>query len=280
MANRPSRASDLIGEVLARGGLKRGVKRAEAVLLWRHVVGPAVAKFSQATSLKDGILFVEVPDSETAMHLSLQRQKFLDVYRAKFKMGEVREIRFRVGRRRDEAADEEPKLDIPPDPRALALLAKALSRLDLPDHLAQPTMRAAKAMLSYRARKEAEGWKPCPICEGLTPAGGLCATCRRYGEEAKVKRATTTLAVSPDEVTPLLSFEERQVAVYHAKRYLTERMLELLPQVLADPTMKPYLLAAARCYLAHQLGKPLAEVSEDDLVHLDGRVARVLGRWR
>jgi hypothetical protein len=280
MANRPSRAGDLIGEVLARGGLKRGVKRAEAVLLWPHVVGYEVAKFSQATSLKDGILFVEVPDSETAMHLSLQRQKFLDVYRAKFKLTEVREIRFRVGRRREERMAEEPRLEVPPDPRALAHLARSLAGLNLPDSLAQPTMRAAKAMLSYRARKEAEGWKPCPICEGLTPRGQICETCKRYGEMERVKRATHALAVNPDEPTPLLSFEERQVAIFHAKSYLEEKMLELLPQVLADPAMKPYLLAAARCYLAHHLGKPLAEVTEDDLFGLDSRVARALGRWR
>lgn len=280
MANRPSRVSDLIGEVFTRGGLKRGVKRAEAVLLWPHVVGLGVSKFSRAASLKDGILFVEVSDSETAMHLSLQRQRFLDVYRAKFRIKDVREIRFRVGRPVEpEPPQAPPEPEIPPDPRALALLARALANLKLPGALEQPTMQAAKAMLAYRARRLAGGWKACPICEALTPTGEICETCVRYSQQERVRRAAHLLAVQPDEPTPLLSLDERQVAAYQARAYLEERLRELLPQVLADPAMKPYLLAAARCFLAHKLGKRLAEVSEEDFDRLDGRIARALGRW-
>ena len=51
-----------------------------------------VARFSEAKALQDGTLYVEVPDSETAMHLSMQRQRFLDVYRGRFSVREVREI--------------------------------------------------------------------------------------------------------------------------------------------------------------------------------------------
>ncbi|MDQ3460490.1 MAG: DUF721 domain-containing protein [Deinococcota bacterium] len=280
MATRPSRVGDLIGEVFARGGMKRGVRRAEAVLLWPHVAGTGVAKFSKAASLRDGVLFVEVPDSETAMHLSLQRQRFLDVYRGKFAIKDVREIRFRVGRRAEpEGVREPPGPEIPADPRALALLARELSNLDLPDSLARPTLQAAKSMLAYRARRLADGWRACPICAALTPAGEVCETCRRYGEQERVRRAAQRLAVQPDEPTPLLSAEERQVAAYRARGYLEEQLSELLPQVLADPAMKPFFLAAARCYLAHELGKRLSEVDDDDFDRLDGRIARALGRW-
>lgn len=141
-------------------------------------------------------------------------------------------------------------------------------------------MKAAKAMLAYRARRLAEGWVPCPVCEALVPKGALCTTCARYAGSVKVKRASRALAVRPDQETPLLSDEERQVAVLLAKSYLQEKLQELLPQVLADPTFKPHLERAARCFLAHTLDKPLADVSEDDLSRLDPRVARALGRWR
>lgn len=278
MRSRASRVGDLIGEVFARGGMKRGVKRAQAVLLWPHVAG-SVARFSAAASLKDGVLFVEVPDSETAMHLSLQRQRFLDVYRGKFGVKDVREIRFRVGRRAEPERVQAPEPELPPDPRALALLARELTELELPEALMKPTMRAAKSMLAYRARRIRDGWKACPICEALTPAGEVCETCLRYGAQERVRRAVHLLAVQPDEPTPLLSPEERQVAVFYARRYLAERLFELLPQVLADPAMRPYLLAAARCFLAHKLGKRLAEIDDDDFDRLDGRVARALGRW-
>ena len=43
--------SDVLAEVFKRGGMKRAVRRAEAVLLWRQVVGPEVAKFTEAKSL-------------------------------------------------------------------------------------------------------------------------------------------------------------------------------------------------------------------------------------
>lgn len=81
--------ADLLAEVFKKGGLRRGVRRAEAVLLWPQVVGPEVAKFTEAKTLQDGVLIVEVPDSETAMHLSFQRQKFLHVYRAKFGVRDI-----------------------------------------------------------------------------------------------------------------------------------------------------------------------------------------------
>lgn len=272
--------ADLLAEVFKKGGLKRGVRRAEAVLLWPQVVGPKVAKFTEAKTLQDGVLFVEVSDSETAMHLSFQRQKFLNVYQAKFGVRDVREVRFRTGRR---TAPEPPQAEAQgaqPDPKALADLSRHLSAADLPDPLTQSAMRAAKAMLVWRAQREAEGWVGCAICGALTPQKGLCSTCARYSGSVKIQTASRTLAVAPQSETPLLSDDERAVAVFLAKGYLERRLQELLPQVLADPTYRAHLEHAARCYLAHLLGKPLSDVSEADLSRLDARVARALGRWQ
>lgn len=280
MSNKPSNVADVLAEVFKRGGMKRGVKRAEAVLLWPQVVGPSVAKFTTARSVQDGTLFVEVPDSETAMHLSFQRQKFLNVYRAKFGVKDVREVRFRVGR---QAAPDEPKpkpAQTPVDPKALATLARQLGELDLPEDLSRPTMRAAKAMLAYRSRRLAEGWTPCLICDTLIQSGKLCTTCERYSQSRLIRDSSRQLAVDPTHATPMLSDDERKVAVHLAGSYLKDKLQELLPQVLADPTFKPHLESAARCHLAHFLNKPLADVSETDFDRLDSRVARALGRWR
>lgn len=274
--------SDVLAEVFKRGGMKRGVRRAEAVLLWPQVAGLDVAKFAQAKSLKDGTLFVEVTDSETAMHLSFQREKFLNVYRGKFGVKDVREIRFRVGSARKKEAREppEPHAHAPIDARALSSLAKHLGELELPDHLSQPAMKAAKAMLALRARREAEGWRPCPICDAMSEKGGACESCRRYAAMPKVQRASTTLATNPGAATPLLSEEERAVAVHLASDYLREKLQELLPQVLADPSLKTQLETLAQCYLAHTLGKTRDQLSEEDYAQLEPRIARALGRWR
>lgn len=271
--------NDLLAEVFKKGRLKRGVKRAEAVLLWPQVVGAKVAKFSEAKTLQDGVLYVDVPDSETGMHLSFQRQKFVNVYRAKFGVTDVKDVRFRTGRRAIEEAPAPPPAPIPVDSKALANLARSVSQAELSDELTQSAMQAAKSMLTWRAARAAEGWTPCLICGTLTPAPGFCSTCARYAKFPKVRSASRTLAVAPGQATPLLSDDERAVAVYQAKAYLTEKVQELLPQVLADPTLKSHLEFAARCYLAHLLTKPLADVSEADLSRLDARIARALGRW-
>ena len=280
MTDKPSFVADVLAEVFKRGGMRRGVKRAEAVLLWPQVVGANVARFTTARSVQGGTLFVEVPDSETAMHLSFQRQKFLNVYRAKFGVKDVKEVRFRVGRPSAPDAPEEKPAEAPVDPKALATIARQLGALDLPDDLSGPTMQAAKAMLAYRSRRVAEGWTPCAICDTLVQSGALCTTCARYAESRLIRRSSHQLAVDPTQATPMLSDDERQVAVYLARNYLKEKLQELLPQVLADPTYKPHLESAARCYLAHLLEKPLAGVSEEDFDRLDARVARALGRWR
>jgi len=276
----PSRdVSDLLAEVFKKGGLKRGVKRAEAVLLWPQVVGAKAAKFTEAKTLQDGVLFVEVSDSETAMHLSFQRQKFVNVYQAKFGVQGVKDVRFRTGRRPLLEVSAPPPVTVQPDPRALAELARSVSQAELSDDLTRSAMQAAKAMLTWRAAREADGWVPCLVCAVLTPTRGFCTTCARYAGFPKVRSASRTIAVAPEQATPLLSDDERAVAVYQAREYLTEKLQELLPQALADPAYKPHLEFAARCYLAHLLDKPLVDVSENDLSRLDARIARALGRW-
>lgn len=274
------RVAEVLGAVFSRSGIKRQIKRAEAVLLWPQVVGSEVAQFTLARSLQDGVLLVEVADSETAMHLSFTRQKFLDVYRAKFGIKEVQDIRFRVGRVAEATSAPTLQTEVTADPKALAALARQLGALNLPDALAQPAIKAAKAMLAYRARRQAEGWRPCPICEALSPDGTLCSTCLRYSATSPVREAAQLLAAQPHGATPLLSAEERAVACYLARRLLEELLLKLLPQVLADSAQRGALELTARCYLAHCLDRSLEAITEDDFEHLDPRVARALGRWK
>jgi hypothetical protein len=270
--------SNILAEVFKRSGMKRAVRRAEAVLLWQQVAGPEVSRFTEAKSLKDGVLWVEVPDSETGMHLMLQRQRFLDVYRGKFGVRDVQEIRFRVGRPsvqvpRAATAQKTPQVD----PLALAKFARTLS--SLPEPLVEPAMQAAKSLLLYRESKLAEGWQTCPLCEALTPEAGLCHTCQRYATDPKVARASQALAVNPQAPTPLLSDEERQVASHLAQDYLLKTLNTLLPHVLADPTYRLEFETVARCYVAHKLNKSLSAVEDADFDMLDSRVARALGRW-
>ncbi len=273
--------SDILGEVFRRAGMKRGVRRAEAVLLWPQVVGREVAGFTTARALKDGVLYVDVTDSETGMHLSLQRQRFLDVYRVRFEVRDVRDIRFRAGRPDPPAPASQARPIGPqngaPDARALAALARELGARELPAPVAGAALQAGRALLAYRARRLAEGWRPCPTCSALTADGGLCAACRRYAADGRVRDASRTLAMRPGAPTPALGEEERAVAERLAADYLDRALHELLPRVVSDPSLKAQLLSAARCRAALAAGTTAEAVTDDDLARLDARVRRVLG---
>ena len=132
-------------------------------------------------------------------------------------------------------------------------------------------------MLGYRARRRSEGWQPCPTCGALVPEPGLCDACSRYAAGGRVNDAARELAVRPGALTPQLGEQERAVAEHLAERALDATLVELLPQVLADPALKPQLERAARCRAALAAGKALDDVEADDLLYLPERVRRVLG---
>ena len=273
--------ADVLAEIFRRGGMKRAVRRAEAVLLWPQAVGPELARFSEAKTLRDGTLIVEVSDSETAMHLSLQRERFLRSYRDRLGVRELREIRFVVGRPTPPARQEpEPAPAVAPDPADVAELSRRLAELDLPDDLAATALETGKAVLAQRARRAAQGWRPCPVCNTLTPDGELCDTCERYRGEPRVLAAAARLVMDPAAPTDDLSDDERTIARNLARASIDDMLLELLPQVLADPALRDQLEQIALRSLALELGKAPDDVTEADFQHLDPRVVRALGRWR
>lgn len=265
----------------------RPIRRAEAVLLWPRVVGPEVARFTRARSLKGGVLFVEVPDSETSMHLGMQRMRFLEAYRERFGVKEVKEIRFRVGFRSEGEADTAAApgaggegREETADPEDWPRLARAIGGLELPEGVAAPTLAAARAWARFRSRKRAEGWQPCPHCGALSPGNEPCAACARYRASARVQRAAQRLAVDPLADTPTLADEERAVARALALERLDDDLLELLPQAVSDPRLRDQLEAVARCRLALELEVAPGALTDEDWQRLDTRVARALGRYR
>ncbi len=285
---------DLLHEAFRRSGLVRGVHRAEAVIAWRRVVGPEVARFSSAAALQQGTLVVDVPDPETAMHLGLQRHHLVRAFAEHLGPNVVREIRFRVGR--PTPPDDDPVLaaaHAPADPRAVAALARDLQ--GVPEGVAGPALQAGAALLGLHARRRAAGWQPCPVCgvpseppepattsasdRGARTAAPWCTICRRHAEHPKVRRQAERLADDPDLPTPMLSDDERVVARRIAAELAAEAQLATLPYVLADPAERPRLerLAYAQAALATDVA--LADVSDDHLAVVDARVLRALGRW-
>ena len=284
--------AELLHEVFRRSGLVRGVRRAEAVVLWRRVVGPEVARFARAVTLQHATLVVDVPDPETALHLGLQRHHLLRAYAEHLGPDVVREIRFRVGRAADPPTAVEPAAGaaVAADPRALAALARALQ--DVPEALSGAALQAGAALLTLQARRRAAGWRPCPICgalrEPVADEGGAadprpgphwCSTCRRHSEQPKVTRQAARLVLDPDAATPSLSEDERHVARHLAAAQAAEQALALLPHALADPSALAPLERLAHAQAALQAGVALAAVDDQTLAVVDARVLRAIGRW-
>lgn len=278
----PQHVGDLLEAFFRRRGIKKAVDRARAVTLWPRVAGADVARFTRARSLKGGVLYVEVPDSETGMHLSYQRRRFLQVYAERFGVREVREIRFRSGLRPDDEAGEaqpppETETRTEPDPEAWSHLAASLGRLDLPESVATPALRAGRAYLALQRRRREQGWRPCPHCGALTPDGSACDACARYRHEPAVLRASEKMLVNPGAATPDLTEEQRTVARAQARERLDAELLELLPHVVAEPRLRGQLEQAARCRLALERDVSPQDVGPEDWQRLDVRVARTLG---
>lgn len=269
----------LLDELFRRGGMVRAVRRAEAVIAWPRVVGSDLARFAQARSLKNGVLFVDVPDSETAMHLSLQRRRILEAYARELGTREVREIRFVAGRavpNRDRAHVPVPR---EPDPEEWTSLMRALAPLDLAPELAREALEAARSMLRHRQRAREAGWTPCPYCGALSPDPGACAACRRVKDSAAVRRLADRLTVDPTLDLSERSDDERRLARALAVEHLDARIEEVLPQVVTSPALRPQLERAALNRVALAEDRSPDAIDDDDLRRYDPRVARVLGRW-
>ena len=301
---------DLLNELFRRKGMKRSLRRAEAVLLWPRIVGPDVARFSSARTMHDGVLIVDVADSETAMHLSMQRRRFLAVYRDTYGVTDIKDVRFQVGRLRDSSeaddhadrrtGEHDTARDRQPDPTELASMVKQLDGLGMDEEVATAALKAGRSLLGLRAELLARGYAHCPTCGAVhdgpltaptpreeelaaihpdhpdLPDRELCVVCRRSAREPRVVAAARSLVLTPSSPHPELGEDEVAVASRLAATYLDAALKDMLPRALADPSLRPQVVQAAARRAALATGKTLDDVTDDDLRLLDPTVGRYL----
>src|SRR5690606_3247811 len=85
--------------------------------------------------------------SETAMHLNLQRQRFVEVYRETYGLAEVKDVRFQAGRLTAKAGEQGSPDAAPPepDPAEVASLVRAVEEARLPGDTAAVARAGAPA---------------------------------------------------------------------------------------------------------------------------------------
>ena len=76
-------------------GIARRTREAQALWLWREVVGPDLARETTALKLAGGTLWVAASSTPLAHQLHLERNTILERLNARIGSTVVREIRFR-----------------------------------------------------------------------------------------------------------------------------------------------------------------------------------------
>lgn len=267
----------LVGAALAKSRLGYGVKRARAMLLWAKAVGPEIARITKPRSQQGKTLFVEVRDSATAHHLTMQRHHFLRRLQQLLEDESVMEIRFSVG-----------SIKAPPDaPRAAPLppvdrqRAKELVRGLENVELYSAALRAAEAMTRARQWRIEQGWRICPVCEEST-AEQPCRACRLTMQDPNVRRAAKKLVHHPallSQFEGTLGDSGVNAARYMALTELSEQLEELALECVRNGHEQGYfsfLEEQAKVYLCLKLKKSKTDLKRVDDVMLPTRVQQVL----
>jgi predicted nucleic acid-binding Zn ribbon protein len=266
----------LLGETLAKRGLKLGVNRARSVLMWPKVVGPELARITRARNQHGATLFVEARDSAQAHHLTMQRHHVLA--RLQIAMGDesVTELRFVVGTLPPEAVVVLQDALPPPD----RVRARELAQ-DVPDHLKGAAVRAAEAITRARKWREQQGYSPCPVCGEATP-DQPCRACTLTLQDPAVRRASPLLARDPRLLVTLpetLGDSGTRAARHLALEVLRDQMELLALECVrsgGEVFYREYLGEQARLFLAISLRRTQAPLTRANMKLLPERVQQVL----
>ncbi|UBV41482.1 DciA family protein [Deinococcus taeanensis] len=276
----PLRLGDLMGATLGSAKLTYGIRRARAILLWPQAVGPDIARMTRPRTQQGTTLFVEVRDSATAHHLSMQRHHFLKALNALLPDAPLTEIRFSVGTVREPT----PPAAVSPLPAPDRARARQLVQ-DVPDDLKSAALRAAEAITRARKWREEQGWRPCPVC-GEASREQPCRACTLTLDDPNVRRAARTLMRQPERLEALRDTIGNSGV--HAARHLALRQLEDQLNLLAlecvrsghDDGYREFLEQQARVFLALTLGRPRAGLRRADFTALPDGARSVLSAGR
>ncbi len=275
----------LMGATLGTSRLAYGVARARGILLWPSAVGAEIARMTRPRSQQGSTLFIEVRDSATAHHLTMQRHHFLK--RLQELMGDesIQELRFSVGTIKH----------VPDAPRAAPLPApdrararKLVQEVSDPE-LKQAALRAAEAITRARKWREEQGYRPCPVCAEPSPDTGPeqpCRACTLTLEDPNVRRAARKIIREPESLPELeetLGDSGKNAARYLALEQLSDQLDLLALECVrsgSEDSYLSFLKAQAEVYLCLTLEKPRQSLRKADRMHLPERPQQVLEAGR
>ena len=171
----------LLGGLLKNRQLLPSMRRVMVMRLWEQVVGDRVAQKSWPEKVVDGVLKIGVTTHAWAEQLNLFKPQILTRYRELLGRGAVKDVEFRVARRRVR------KEELPPLTHTLAPAHGATTPTPHPvpmqvfDGITNPEIRdllapAFARMREARERKRGDGWGRCAACQRII-YGASCPHC-------------------------------------------------------------------------------------------------------
>lgn len=274
----------LIGAVFAKYRMGVQVQRARVWMMWPQAVGSELSKLTRVRSLKDKTLYIEVGDSSTAHHLTMQRHHFLKKLQEVIGDDSVTELRFVVGVLPAIPKEPEPEPLPPPDEARAQELVSDVGELS--PQLYQSALALAQSLTQKQRWREQQGWKSCPVCAIHSPEvtdQTLCRECTRAQQDPFVQRAALQLERHPEDwktLTQDLSLMGQEVALYQAKKTLEARLQILALECISDDEYLEFLKEQSRIYLSLQLKLPRSALRQSHTVHLPQNVLRLLNAKR
>jgi predicted nucleic acid-binding Zn ribbon protein len=182
--------SHVLDEALRKLDLTEAALEARAVMLWPEIVGPQVARASEARKVQGGTLLVVTRSSAWNQELGFQKEAVLRSYKERLGKAFVRDLRCTVGPVRGVApAHAEP----PPAEVARIRLSQTeieqirrASQTEDPE-LSQAIRRALTREAQVRQWQLEHGARPCPRCgAAYRTSQPLCPACRQDDATAGV----------------------------------------------------------------------------------------------
>lgn len=188
MISRQASIQSLLGGLLKNRSLVVSMRRVMVMSLWPQVVGEMAAAKSWPEKVIDGVLYVGTTSHAWCVELQLLQDEILARYHRLLGRSAVKEVSFRVARRRNYTTTTE-RQRMPLNPRPNEKLATE----PVPDSLFSTTenaeVRELLTPLFARLRAQREwkiqhGWVNCPNCKKIVH-GNTCPFC---GSETLVEK--------------------------------------------------------------------------------------------
>lgn len=164
------------------------IRQQMALAFWPLAVGPVVAQTCTAEEVRDGVLYVRTPGSTWSQELSLLKHNILPRLNSMIGASAVKDIKFRVGGKRQSATPPAPAAPTEEELARVMLreedqremqvaLEEALAIRD--ETVREATIRLIRKAYRLSRWRLEHGWRPCPSCGALFPDDApRCTLCR------------------------------------------------------------------------------------------------------